>query len=65
MAYLVFKELERCIHEYKCPFSISEAINQINKMYEIKLNENPFTKTFRLKNNEIQTLILSIVNHVF
>ena len=65
MAYLVFKELERSIHEYKCTFSISEAINQINKMYEIKLNEPPFQKIIRLKNNELQSQILSILNHEF
>ena len=65
MAYLVFKELERSIHKYKCPFSISEAINQINKMYEIRLNEVPFQKIIRLKNNDLQNQILEIVNHEF
>lgn len=65
MAYLVFKELERSIHKNKCPFSISEAIDQINKMYEVNLNEAPFQKIIRLKNNNLQSQILSIINNEF
>jgi hypothetical protein len=63
MAYLVYKELERIIKENNsCQFSINQAIDQINKMYELKV-ENPNMQPIRLKNNDIQNQILSAVNH--
>ena len=65
MAYLVYKELERTIKSTKnCQFSMNQAIDQINKMYELRLYKSN-TQPIRLKNNEIQNQILSIVNQNF
>ena len=61
MAYLVFKKLEKVLYENGSRISINEAIKNINKMYEINIKHRPI----RLKNNDIQREILSIINENF
>jgi transposase len=65
MAYLVYKEFERIIKSTNnCQFSINQAIDKIKKMYELRICK-PNTQPFRLKNNEVQNQILSMVNQNF
>lgn len=65
MAYLVYKELERTIKNTKyCQFSMNQAIDQINKMYELRIYKSN-TQTIRLKNNGVQNQVLLIVNQNF
>ncbi|HKK12296.1 MAG TPA: IS1634 family transposase, partial [Flavobacteriaceae bacterium] len=58
MAYLIYKELERVLSEEGNEISMSIAIENINKMYEIVIDENI---TIKLKNNKIQKAILKVV----
>ena len=44
---------------------MNEAIDQINKMYEVRLIEPHFQKIIRLKNNKLQSQIISIVKDKF
>ena len=61
MAYIIYKDFERIIYENGCRFSINEAIEQINKMYEINIeNQN-----IRLKTNQIQTELVNILNREY
>jgi len=61
MAYLIYKELERLIKENRLELSVEKAIEQICKMYEIKIpTQNGTTTNFRPKNNYWQDLICKI-----
>lgn len=62
MAYLLYKELERALTISKCGISMNVAIENINKMYEVKTEENC---TVRLRNNNIQQQIYDLVNSMF
>jgi transposase len=59
MAYLIYKELERLLKTNKIELSIEKAIEQINKMYEIKIpNQTGTFSTFRPKNNYWQEIFV-------
>ncbi|MDR2586619.1 MAG: IS1634 family transposase [Prevotellaceae bacterium] len=61
MAYLIYKELERLLKTNKIELSIEKAIEQINKMYEIKIpNQNGTFNIFRPKNNYWQEIICNL-----
>jgi transposase len=62
MAYLVFKELERILNEKERTIKMADAISEINKMHEIKINDR---NIIRLKNNITQQKIIDLVNAVF
>ncbi|MDY0078670.1 MAG: IS1634 family transposase [Bacteroidales bacterium] len=62
MAYLVYKELERVLAQSQLGISMNNAIDSINKMYEVRTNDNQLIK---LKNNSIQQLICDVVNASF
>jgi len=65
MAYLVYKELERVLNiETKGNISINQAIEQINKMYGITINDS-YNQKISLKNNDVQESIIKIVNQYF
>jgi transposase len=61
MSYLMYKELDRVLNG--SGISILNAIEQINKMYELKFQGN--SKVIRLKNNIIQDQIMQLVNSNF
>lgn len=61
MSYLMYKELDRVLNG--SGISILNAIEQINKMYELKFQGN--SKVIRLKNNNIQDQIMLLVNSNF
>jgi len=61
MAYLIYKELERMLAQ-QSEISIKQAINNINKMYEVVTDDN---RTIRLKNTPHQQYILELVNSFF
>jgi transposase len=61
MAYLIYKELERLLKDNKIELSVEKAIEQINKMYEIKIPTQCGTfNTFKPKNNYWQELICGL-----
>ena len=61
MAYLIYKELERLLKNNEIEISVEKAIEQINKMYEIKIPTQGGTcNTFRPKNNYWQEIICSL-----
>jgi transposase len=61
MAYLIYKELERLLKTNKIDLSIEKAIEQINKIYEIKIpNQNGTFNIFRPKNNYWQEIISNL-----
>jgi transposase len=61
MAYLIYKELERLLKTNKIELSVEKAIEQINKMYEIKIpNQNGTFSIFRPKNNYWQEIICNL-----
>jgi len=62
MAYLIFKEMERALLQSEHEISMNEAIESINKMYEVKLAKN---QAITLKNNDKQKLIIEIINNTF
>lgn len=62
MAYLIYKEMERVLVKSEYNISVNEAIENINKMYEVKLAKH---QVLKLKNNNTQKLIIEIVNNSF
>ncbi|MDY0285674.1 MAG: IS1634 family transposase [Bacteroidales bacterium] len=62
MAYMIYKELERVLKKAKCDISMNTAIKEINKMYEVKTDDN---RTIRLKNNTVQQQIFDIISSSF
>lgn len=63
VAYSIYKEFERILKEKASDITINKAIESIKKMYEISVPiSSNRTKTIRLKFNEIQEKIFSIVN---
>lgn len=65
MAYLVYKEFERVLAKNHCQYSTQEAIDQINKIYEVVLQAPYLYNSIKLKNNRQQSTILDIVNQNF
>jgi transposase len=64
MAYLVYKELERGLKEKNSQISMDTAIEQINKMYEVVVNDTTLnSKVIRLKNNKIQEEVLNVIHN--
>ena len=61
MAYLIYKELERLLKTNKIELSVEKALEQINKMYEIKIpNQSGNPTIFRPKNNYWQQIICNL-----
>lgn len=66
VSYLMYKELERVLSESDSGISIKKAINSINKMYEIVLEDkNGNQKSILLKKNAIQQEITEIIHHFY
>lgn len=62
MAYLIYKEFERLLRINKLDISVTAAIEQINKMFEILIPDNKGgIKRFRPGNNSIQQKIEDII----
>lgn len=66
VSYLMYKELERVLSESDSGISIKKAINSINKMYEIVLEDkNGNKKSILLKKNAVQQEITEILYHFY
>lgn len=66
MSYVLFKELERVLVNKGVNISITKAIEQINKMYEIVIEDNMHeTISIKLKNNDIQRNIMLAIADEF
>ena len=61
VSYILYKELERVLAKHNPEISINKAIEHINKMHEINVNQNGTMIPIRLKNNKIQQQICEIV----
>jgi hypothetical protein len=62
----MYKELERVLSESDSGISIKKAINSINKMYEIVLEDkNGNKKSILLKKNAVQQEIIEILHHFY
>jgi Transposase len=65
MAYLMYKEFERLLRVGNTGISVTTAIEQINKMYEILIqDEKGKTKAFRPANNTLQQKIEDIIGGI-
>jgi len=63
VSYILYKELERILYNEVPDISINTAINQINKMYEIKLcTDKSKSNIIRLKNNLSQQNIMDALS---
>lgn len=62
MAYLIYKELERILKIRNADITMSMAIDNINRMYEVATDRNT---SIRLKNNPTQQKIIDTVNSNF
>ena len=63
VSYVLYKELERVLHQYAPDISIKKAIKVIKKMYEVVIElKNDQFQTIRLKNNEVQQTIINIID---
>lgn len=65
VSYLLHKELEKVLNEYKSGISINKAIKSINKMYEVVIEDKAYKQRILLRNNHIQQKIIDIVNTNF
>jgi hypothetical protein len=62
----MYKELERVLSESDSGISIKKAINSINKMYEIVLEDkNGNKKSILLKKNAVQQEIIEVLHHFY
>ena len=61
VSYILYKELERVLTEHIPKISINKAIEQINRMHEININQNGTMIPIRLKNNIVQQQICEII----
>lgn len=66
VSYLLYKELERVLHENGSKISINKAVKSINKMYEVIYTaENGKVQSILLRKNELQTKIIEIIEKSF
>ena len=62
ISYVLYKELDRYLHENHSEISMNKAIDQINKMYAVVPDPANEKNIIRLKNNALQNEILNIVS---
>ena len=63
VSYVLYKELERVLHQYAPDISIKKAIEVTKKMYEVVIElKNDQFLTIQLKNNEVQQTIINIID---
>jgi len=62
ISYVLYKELDRYLHENHSEISMSKAIDQINKMYAVVPDPANEKNIIRLKNNTLQNEILNIIS---
>lgn len=62
MAYLIYKELERILKSNNSAITMNQAIENIDRMYEVTTDKN---MPIRLKNNPTQQEIIDTVNSNF
>jgi len=66
VSYLLYKEFENALKKFNSNISISKAIEAINKIYEITIqNKDGLPLEIKLKNNITQQEILDIINAEF
>ena len=66
VSYVLYKELERTLKTNNSKISITKAIEEIKKMYEVDFIDNNMQKvTIQLKNNPIQQEIIDIITLEF
>ncbi len=66
VAYVLYKELERLMQKHQAGISITKAIEEINKMYEIKIQINKFkNQNIKLYNNKLQQSIINVINQEY
>lgn len=66
VSYVLYKELENVLYEYKSNISIAKAIEVTKKIYEITItDDNNIKRHIRLKSNHTQQEILNIIDSEF
>ena len=66
VAYVLYKELERLMQKHQAGISITKAIEEINKMHEIKIQINKFkSQNIKLYNNKLQQSIINVINQEY
>lgn len=66
VSYVLYKDLERILNQDVPEISIKQAVKNIKKMYEIMVPlRDGQTHNIRLKNNDIQQTILTIIDNHF
>ena len=66
VSYLLYKELERVLHENDSKISINKAVKSINKIYEVVYaTENGKVQSILLRQNALQRKIVEIIEKSF